>query len=87
MWHSALQRKRDGAKMMLDAQQVIEEIEEEISLSVPKNTLDGLHTHFYNIGNISDSTTEAYITTISAARVRQHGMSESESNAGHIDTE
>ncbi|KIJ18654.1 hypothetical protein PAXINDRAFT_167234 [Paxillus involutus ATCC 200175] len=84
MWHEALQRKRNGAKMMLAAQQVIEEVEEEIALSVPRNTINKMHSHFFNAGDHHDPVTEAYIATISAVRLEQPA-STSESGDCNLD--
>ncbi|KAF8552666.1 hypothetical protein OG21DRAFT_1511151 [Imleria badia] len=85
MWHEALQRKRAGAKMMLAAQKVIEEVEEEIGLSVSKATINRLRSRFYNAGDCGDPTAEAYIMTISAVGVEQ-GVGMSKSTSGDRDS-
>jgi hypothetical protein len=71
MWHNALQKKLSAAKMMLAAQKTIEEIEEEIGLSVPRDTLNKMHSEFYHTGDTGDPTAETYLATISAIRVEQ----------------
>lgn len=55
--------------MMLTAQRVIQEVEEEICLSVPRDTVDKLHSRFYDTGDSSDSSGESYLASISAIRV------------------
>lgn len=65
--------------MMLAAQKVIEEVEEEIGLSVPNDTMDKLRSDFYDTGDDGDLTAETYIATISAVRMLQR-LGESESS-------
>ena len=70
MWHEALQRKQSGTKMMLAAQKVIEEVKEEISQSVPRDTINMLHSQFYDADKVSDVTAETYIASISAVHMQ-----------------
>lgn len=77
MWHKALQRKQSGEKMMLAAQKVIEEVKEEIGLSVPRDTINKLHSQFYDADKVSNVTAKTYIASISALCMqRQLGVSE-----------
>ena len=57
--------------MMLAAQKVIEEVEEEIGLSVPRDTLNKLHSQFYDADKVSNATAETYIVSISTVRVQR----------------
>lgn len=84
MWHEALQRKRSAAKTMLAAQRVIEEVEEEISLSVSKDTINRIRAQYYDTGDGSDSSAEEYVATISAVRVQER-LGAPESTSGDSD--
>jgi hypothetical protein len=70
--------------MMLAAQQVIEEVEEEIGSSVSRDTLDRLRSDFYDAGDGGDPTAETYIATVSAVRMQQR-LGDSESTSGDSD--
>jgi hypothetical protein len=62
--------------MMLAAQRVIQEVEEEICLSVPRDTMNELRSHFYDTGDSCDVSGGSYLATISAIRMQGHDSSE-----------
>jgi hypothetical protein len=69
IWHDVLLMKKDVAEKLLQAQKIIQELEDEIPEHLTRETITHLRSRFYKIDN--ESTPDAqFISTVSAVLVK-----------------